>query len=316
MPRKPTRPPADDKPESGTPPPFSDARTTETEVVIAPQSAAPSRPLLTLLTGVNAGEVFTLERPQTVVGRSREAWVRIDAIGVSRRHARILRIGPTRFSIKDLGSTNGVFVNGERVETAELHPGDQVQIGSDVVLRFNVVGGAEERLARQLFESSTRDALTGAYNRKYLLGRLDAEVAYSERHRTRLGLLMLDLDHFKNINDAHGHVAGDAVLRAVGLAVGRLLRVEDVFARFGGEEFAVIVRGVTAENVRRLAERIRKTIAAIRVPWEAAEIGVTVSVGVALFDECAADGGSGLIALADGRLYRAKDEGRDRVVYS
>jgi diguanylate cyclase (GGDEF)-like protein len=292
-----------------------DARTTETDVVIAPQSALPTRPVLTLLTGVNAGEVFTLERPQTVIGRAREARVRLDAVGVSRRHARIVRRPDGTFTIEDLGSTNGVYVNGERVEIADLTPGDQLQIGSDVVLRFSVVDHTQERLARQLYESSTKDVLTGAQNRKYFVGRLEAEVAYAERHHTRLGLLMFDLDHFKKINDAHGHIAGDAVLRAVGLAVARLLRAEDVFARYGGEEFAVLARGITAENVRRLAERIRKTVGNTRVAWSSGDVGdlsVTLSVGGALLDEC--KGGNALVALADARLYRAKSDGRNRIV--
>jgi diguanylate cyclase (GGDEF)-like protein len=314
MVRKRVRSSADEDHISATPSPASEARTTETEVVIAPQSLSPTRPLLTLLTGVNAGEIFTIERGVTVIGRSREAWVRIDAVGVSRRHAKLIRQGPTTFRVEDLGSTNGVYVNGERVETKELANGDQLQIGSEVVLRFSLVDAAQEQLARKLYESSTKDALTGAFNRKYLATRLDAEVAYAGRHHVRLGLLMLDLDHFKTVNDEHGHVAGDAVLRAIGQAVAQLLRMEDVFARYGGEEFVVLVRGITAENVRRLAERIRKAAEALRVPWEFGELRVTLSAGLGMLDECPGGTAAELVALADQRLYRAKNEGRNRIV--
>ncbi len=318
MPSKPPRPAAD-APASA---PSLVARTTEVEVVIAPPSLDPSRPVLTLLTGVNAGETFAIERPHTIIGRAREARVRVDTVGVSRRHARIVRASTGELSIEDLGSTNGVYVNGVRVKVAELTPGDQLQIGSDVLLRYTLVDAAQERLARQLFESSTRDALTGAYNRKYFVARLDAEVAYAARHRTRLAVLVLDLDHFKQVNDTHGHAAGDAVLRTVGLAVGRLLRTEDVFARYGGEEFAIIVRGVPAENVELLAERVRKRVADVRVTWSGGEGGVTpaslsvtLSIGGAMLDECPADGGgTALVALADARLYRAKGDGRNRIV--
>jgi diguanylate cyclase (GGDEF)-like protein len=294
---------------------MSDVRTTETEVVISPQSMVANRPVLTLLTGLNAGQIFPIERTHTVIGRSREAWVYIDAAGISRRHARIVRDGTT-FTIEDLQSTNGVFVNGLRVTVASLQTGDQVQIGSDVVLRFSVMDAKQEDLARQLYESSTRDALTGAYNRKYFTGRLDAEVAYAERHRARLGLLVFDLDHFKIINDTHGHVAGDAILRNVGLTIARLLRTEDVFARYGGEEFALLVRGVAPDNAQRLAERVRKTVADSRVSWESGVLSVTVSVGVASLDERARDGSKGLFALADERLYKAKANGRNCVVSS
>jgi two-component system cell cycle response regulator len=314
MTRKRQPPSGEAKPDDPGEPPYSEARTTETQVVVAPPSMTPDRPVLTLLSGVNAGQMFAVERQESVIGRAREAWVCIDAVGISRRHARVVRTAPAAFAVEDLGSTNGVFVNGVRVQRADLTPGDQVQIGSEVILRFGMIDAAEETLARQLFESSTRDALTGAYNRKYFTGRLDAEVAHAARYQVKLGLLLLDLDHFKKINDTNGHVAGDAVLRNVGLVVARLLRAEDVFARHGGEEFAVIARAIPRENLVRLAERIRKTVAASRVSWEAGELRVTLSVGVALFDERPAGGSTGLIELADGRLYRAKANGRNCVV--
>jgi diguanylate cyclase (GGDEF)-like protein len=291
-----------------------EARTTETQVVIAPPSVSPGRPLLTLLSGVNAGEIFSLDQVETVIGRAREAGVRIDALGISRSHARILRLGQGAYSIEDMGSTNGVYVNGVEVKRADLTPGDQLQIGSDVILRFNVVDAAEEKLARQLFESSTRDALTGAWSRKYFLNRLQAEVAYAERHHGQLGLVLFDLDHFKLVNDSYGHAAGDAVLRDVGLRVAGLLREEDVFARYGGEEFAILIRGVTGDSAVRLADRVRKTVGASSVPWQTGELRVTLSAGVALFDDQSRGGVNGLIDLADRRLYAAKAGGRNCVV--
>jgi len=311
MPRKRTPSAAPASEDSSSP--FSESRTTETEIVIAPRSIAPNRPILTLLTGVDAGQIFAIDRAQAVVGRAREAWVRLDSVGISRKHARITRGPVGELTIEDLGSTNGVYVNGERVESATLRPGDQVQIGSDAILRFSMVDGAQEELARKLYESSTRDALTGAYNRKYFSGRLDSEVAYAERHKVRLALLIFDLDHFKKVNDTYGHTAGDAVLRCVGTAVDRLLRTEDVFARYGGEEFAILVRAIAPENVRRLAERVRKTVADVKISWDTSAIQVTVSIGAAFLDECAG-GGPDLVAMADARLYRAKHAGRNCVV--
>jgi two-component system cell cycle response regulator len=297
--------------------PYSEARTTETEVIVAPPSAIPSRPVLTLLSGVNAGQVFSIERNDTIIGRARDAWVRLDDVGISRHHARVSRISATTFTVEDTGSTNGVYVNGHRVERVELAAGDQVQIGSEVLLRFSLVDMAEETLARQLFESSTRDALTGAFNRKYFMGRLASEVAYAERHKTRLALLLFDLDLFKKVNDAHGHIAGDAVLRHVGMVVARLLRAEDVFARYGGEEFTVLVRGIGRENVLRLAQRIRRTVAESRLPGELRGIKVTLSIGMAVLDESPAStkgGAVGLLGQADARMSVAKERGRNCVV--
>ncbi len=292
-----------------------EARTTETEVVVAAAEGREGRAVLTLLSGVNAGELFALDRRETVIGRAREAAIRIDSLGLSRRHARVVRAGDA-YQIEDLGSTNGVFVNGEPVRRGDLAAGDQVQIGSDIILRFSVVDAGEEALARQLFESSTRDALTGAWSRKYVLARLDAEVAYAERHKVPLAVVMFDLDRFKVINDTHGHAAGDAVLRSVGLVVGGLLRTEDVFARFGGEEFIILLRGSSRENAVRLAEHVKHAVARSRVSWKTGELHVTVSAGVAVFEGGSRGGAGVLLELADRRLYLAKEAGRNTVAAS
>ena len=110
-----------------------------------------------------------------------------------------------------------------------------------------------------------RDALTRAHNRRYLVERLGSEIAYARRHVTHLALIMFDLDHFKRVNDTHGHLAGDEVLREVAALVSRLIRAEDVFARFGGEEFVVLVRGIEHDNATRFAERMRSAVERLEV---------------------------------------------------
>jgi diguanylate cyclase (GGDEF)-like protein len=146
------------------------------------------------------------------------------------------------------------------------------------------------------------------------MGRIAAEVAHARRHATELGLLMFDIDEFKRTNDTHGHLVGDAVLRAVADRVTALIRLEDVFARFGGEEFVVLIRATGARDAVRLAERVRASMEAMTVRAEGAEVCVTISVGIASLAELPPDAaGKDLIALADMRLYRAKQEGRNRV---
>jgi diguanylate cyclase (GGDEF)-like protein len=213
-------------------------------------------------------------------------------------------------------STNGTYVGGHKVtEATELHAGDTIQLGPNVALGFSLIDEKGEQLAKRLYEGSTRDPLTQVYNRRYFAERLAGEVAYANRHKTRLGVCILDLDHFKRVNDEHGHMAGDEVLKKIAAYVNRLIRVEDVFARYGGEEFVVIVRGIEHENVARFGERIRKNVERIRVAWEGKEIKLTVSVGVASLDECGDVGTlEALLLLADERLYQAKNEGRNRVV--
>jgi two-component system cell cycle response regulator len=269
---------------------------------------------LTLLTGPSAGEVFTLGATETIIGRDEEAHLRPADAAISRRHARIVYLESGEYILEDLASTNGTFVGSEPVTRRTLRSGEQIQLGPNVLYRFALTDEAEERLQRQLFESSIRDPLTLAYNRKYLTERLAAEVAHAHRHGTKLALLMLDLDDFKATNDRHGHLAGDAVLRHVSEAVAGLIRLEDVFARYGGEEFVVLTRGDGVQNAAQLAERLRRRIADVTVPFETTVIAVTVSIGVAELDELTKEAGAtDLIERADGRLYRAKHLGRNRV---
>ncbi len=286
-----------------------------TERAIAlPRTAVRDRANLTLLTGPSAGEVHALVRDETVIGRDDESDLTVDDPAISRRHARLTRQPSGEYLLEDLESTNGTYVAGEAVVRRTLRTGEQIQLGPTVLFRFAVTDEAEERLQRQLFESSIRDPLTHAYNRKYLNERLAAEVAHARRHGTKLALLVLDLDDFKGVNDRHGHLAGDAVLRRVAEVVVGVIRIEDVFARFGGEEFVVLTRGDGVHNASQLGERLRRAIEEATVRFEGTPIPVTVSVGVADLDELAQPSGSqALIERADARLYRAKALGRNRV---
>lgn len=295
----------------------TDGRTTDTsiEVPSAPRpSGEKTRAIVRLVTGINAGQVFSIES-EAIAGRGREAQIRIDDSGVSRMHTKLVKLPSGNLRVEDLGSTNGTFVRGERVASGEIASGDVVQIGTNVTLSFLLVDEAEERLQKQLYESSTRDPLTGAYNRKYLMQRLASEVAYATRHKSRLDVMLFDLDHFKKVNDTHGHLAGDEVLRTVTAAVTRMIRVEDVFARYGGEEFVIVVRGIEDANVKMFAERVRRSVERLAIRFGEALITPTVSVGVSALHECGDVGTSeGLLLLADERLYRAKQTGRNRVV--
>jgi diguanylate cyclase (GGDEF)-like protein len=273
------------------------------------------RVTLTVLAGISAGQVYALDATEHVIGRGTEADIWIDDAGVSRRHARITCRSDGRYLLEDLGSTNGTFVGAQRIETTEIRPGDRIQIGPHVSFRFQITDDAEEELQRRLYESSTRDALTRVYNRKYFNERLMAEVAYSRRHKVKLAVLMLDLDDFKATNDTYGHLAGDMVLRLVSSQMQRLIRVEDLLARYGGEEFVILMRTTGKTEAVRLADRIREAISQLEIPVGSnRSIRGTVSIGVAALPDVAPEGGTNeLIALADARLYRAKAEGKNRV---
>jgi two-component system cell cycle response regulator len=290
--------------------------TTETAIAlpVAPPRQA-TRAVLTVVGGASAGRVHTLRDTETILGRGKEAHVRLDDIGVSRAHARVVRTEDGRWLIEDLRSTNGTFVGGRRIERIDLKSGDRIHVGPGVVLSFAVLDAQAERLTAQLYESSIRDALTRAHNRRYLVERLAGEIAYARRHGTRLSLVLFDIDHFKRINDTHGHLAGDDVLRETAALVQRMIRAEDVLARFGGEEFVVLVRGIEHDNVGRLAERLRAAVERLEVASVDQVLRVTISVGYASLDELpeAQRTGDGLLRRADERLYRAKSGGRNRV---
>jgi two-component system cell cycle response regulator len=273
------------------------------------------RGTLTVIAGPSAGATLTLENGETILGRDPSCAVMVDDPSVSRRHARITRDERAHHFVEDLGSTNGTFVSGRRVRRAALCTGDRLQLGRDTIYRFAVVDREEEEFQRRLYEASMRDTLTELPNRRTLLERLAGEVAHAERTGGELGVLMIDIDHFKSINDKHGHLAGDDVLRAISHAGAEALRAGDVFARYGGEEFVVLARDADKGEATTLAERLRACIAGAQVEIGRVAVQVTVSIGVAVLSECErGEDGHPLLARADARLYRAKLSGRNRTV--
>jgi diguanylate cyclase (GGDEF)-like protein len=288
-----------------------DAPSTQSKIAAPVSIAGGERALLVMLSGLNAGQVFALDRDETVIGRSRSADIRVDDGGVSRKNTRIVRSG-AGFFVEDLGSRNGTFKNGERIHRSQLSSGDRVHIGPTLAMRFSVVDQAEEELARQLYEASTRDTLTHAYNRRYFVQRLASEVAFAQRHHTKVAVIILDVDHFKRVNDTWGHRAGDEVLKTITMAMQGAIRTEDVFARYGGEEFAVLVRGIDHRRAAAFAERLRQTVSRIEISLAETALRVTVSAGVASLDP-ETKTGEDLMLMADERLYLAKSGGRNAV---
>jgi len=271
-----------------------------------------TRPYLIILAGSAMGSMHLIDRDVSVIGRSEKADVRIIDDGISREHSRIVRKDGKMF-VEDLASTNGTFCNGSRVTSHSLAEGDKIMIGSGTILKFTYHDQIDEIFQRQLTESALRDPLTGTYNKRFFSDRVANEFAYAERHRAPLALLFLDIDMFKSINDTHGHAGGDVVLREVATLMTRSLRNEDVIARFGGEEFAIIGRGIDGVKARALAQRICKAIANHRVEVNGAVVPVTVSIGVACLPDPRIRNANELVVAADEAMYDAKRAGRNRV---
>jgi two-component system, cell cycle response regulator len=274
---------------------------------------ARTRPVLTILTGSAAGFLHKVSKGAAVIGRATNAEVRVDDDGISRTHAR-LRAETDRAWVEDMGSRNGTFVNGIRITTpTELREGDKIQVGRGTVIRFGFQDDLDESFHENLLSSALRDSLTKLFNKRYFLDRLDAELKFAQRHRTAVSLLLLDLDHFKKVNDTLGHLAGDAVLAAVAAALSNAVRNEDVVARYGGEELAIILRAISFEAAIGTADRLRKLVEGAAIPFDGKDLRVTVSIGVAEYPSTPAKQIDELIEAADKALYRAKNAGRNRV---
>jgi diguanylate cyclase (GGDEF)-like protein len=281
---------------------------------VAPSAATErDRAYLIVLAGGNVGEMYKISGGEAVIGRGRRADVPLVDDGVSRMHARI-RIDGDKLYLDDLGSRNGTFRNGVKVDRATpLADGDKIQVGRTTILKFTYHDHLDETFQQRMYDSALRDGLTRTFNKRYFTDRLDSEFRFAQRHGTTLSLLILDLDHFKRLNDQHGHIAGDHVLQQFAAAVQLNVRNEDVFARYGGEEFAIISRAIGLDEAMQFAERLRKIVEALEIDFEGVTLRVTTSVGVGALPENRCEQASDLVSAADQALYEAKKHGRNRV---
>jgi len=241
--------------------------------------------LLIVMTGNDVGRIFNLQpsAAPTIIGREDGSSIQIMDGEISRRHASLrYDASDDSFWLSDLDSRNGTTVNGSACEgEVRLAAGDKIGLGSQTVLRVSHSEEPESHYARKMYQAVLRDGMTGAYNRRYLDERLTSELAFANRHGQPLSLLLIDLDHFKRINDNHGHQAGDAVLRQLVQLLHRHVRREDVLFRYGGEEFVVLCRQTSNAEATVLAERLRQIVERHQLSHENVVIPVTISIGVA-----------------------------------
>ena len=258
------------------------------------------------------GVHLPLARAEVILGRDAGCDLVLDADDVSRRHARVQADGRGH-ELEDLGSTNGSFVGDERVSSRSLLPGDLIRLGS-VVLKYLAGDDVEALYHSELKRLAQEDPLTGIAHKGTFQDALAREVARAHRHGSALSVAILDVDHFKAVNDRYGHLAGDHVLRELPLLVRPLVRAEQLLARVGGEELALLLPDVTLEKAALFAEKVRHFVEAHAFLFQGERIAVTVSIGVAalLPDDC---DGDALLARADARLYQAKRDGRNRVSF-
>jgi diguanylate cyclase (GGDEF)-like protein len=245
-------------------------------------SAPPARlrPYLLVMSGPQIGAMFVLERGrEQLLGRGDGADIQLRDGGVSRRHATIFA-GAEGARLRDLGSQNGTWVDGVRVSDCRLQDGQRVQVGMHTTLKYCLSDELEIEYQRRLAEGSLHEPLTGLYGNRHFRHRLAGELAAVQRHGRPISLLLLDVDDFRRVNEAHGHAAGDEALKMIAHVMQGAVRREDVLARLGDEDFAVLARETTLAGGRALGERMRKAVERSRLSYQGIELALTVSVGV------------------------------------
>jgi two-component system, cell cycle response regulator len=260
------------------------------------------------------GQRYLLDRPQITIGRGLDNDIVLPSDSVSRQHLRIERRDNALYAV-DLASTNGSYVNDSLspVKEHRLMRGDLIKVG-DNILKYLSGSDVEAQYHEIIFSMTITDGLTNLSNRKQLDALLAEEITRSQRHSRPLSLLMLDVDHFKKINDSYGHLAGDMVLRSLAGLLQRRMRPTDKLGRYGGEEFCAILAETNLQNATAIANELRELIANHPFVADKHEFKATVSIGASTL--LPGMKGDDLYARADEMLYQAKRSGRNCVMAS
>jgi len=285
--------------------------------VRAPEPAGDRRmPAIILYDGDEIGGLHSLTKDETLIGRTAGVDIVIPESRVSRHHAVIRRAAPDsdEFEVVDLGSTNGTFVDGQKVERLALKPGSKVAIGGRI-LKFEMVDTTDVAYQSRIVQMIHLDELTGLLTKRSLFRALEAELIRTERYQHPVSVLMMDLDHFKQVNDTHGHLVGSHCLSEVGALIRETTRVTDVNGRYGGEEFVSFLPETDTAAALLVADRIREALASRTFQYGGTAYQIRISIGIATYP---ADGATveALVHAADTALYRAKALGRNRCVIS
>jgi len=286
------------------------SRTLVTAINHLKEKPSDKQACLVVIYGAELGKKYNLEKPTIGVGRSSKSGIQIDQESVSRNHAKVVNTGKT-IILRDLGSTNGTYVNDELVDEHILTDGDFIKIGR-TIFKFLSGSNIENSYHEEIYRLTTIDGLTQIFNKRYFLETLDRETGRAIRYRRALSLILFDIDHFKNINDSHGHLAGDSVLKQLAEVVRSRIRREDTLARYGGEEFAIVLPEVEQKHAFLTAEKLRKLVEKTAFKFEDTKIAVTISLGVEQLGEDIREP-SAFIKKADEKLYQAKTQGRNQV---
>ncbi len=271
--------------------------------------------VLLVMTGPSTGQTIYLEtKDHWVIGRGTGCDIVLQENSVSRQHCDVIFDPKGHWLVKDLKSSNGTRVNGQKISKHVLESGDKIQLGSSIIVKFVLQDELEAAFQKELYESATRDSLTGLCSKRFLMEQLDVEFNFHRRTKKPLSVIMCDIDFFKKINDTHGHPGGDQVLKELGQLILQILRKGDLAGRYGGEEIIFLLRETPLSGALVFAERVRKLVESHPFVYEGKKISVTVSMGMATVLQDNYSSPDLLIKAADDFLYKAKQAGRNRVV--
>jgi diguanylate cyclase (GGDEF)-like protein len=279
------------------------------------------RPALVFLSGELIAVPIPLEREEVILGRALAADVRVNDTKVSRKHAKITchedpDTGLTEYVLTDLGARNGTCLNGRKIKSEILRNGDKIALGEHI-LRFELLDEIDREYQRQIHRLISHDDLTGLLSSRSFFSELRREASRAKAESRPFCVLMMDLDHFKDVNDTYGHLTGSRTLEELAECIIRNMRSGDAAARFGGEEFAAFLLDAELPQAMIAAERIRAEVE--RFEFSIVKRGladkkhrITISIGISSFPDDSNDPIE-LVEMADSALYRAKHEGRNRV---
>ena len=274
-----------------------------------PHETGEFKPRLIVVSGMMLGLQIELGSDPVTIGRASECALSLQHPSVSRHHCEISRDGD-RYFIEDLGSTNRTYLNGKPVRREELHDGDQISVGNNAI-KFFTGHSLEAKYHDELIDLAIYDSLTGFYNRRHFHTLLDEEIERA-KGAVPVSVLMMDLDHFKNINDRFGHLVGDQVLTSAAQIMRANAPADAPFGRLGGEEFALALPGQNLDEAVAIAEKLRNAIASKPIETRDQKLPITISIGVAQAGARLKKAAE-LLNSADDRLYRAKQAGRNCV---
>lgn len=274
--------------------------------------AVPRLPYLVILTGAHEGKVIKLPRVGNfTIGRAETCDLVLDDDGISRTHARV-SVGTSGVFVEDLDSRNGTFIGPQNIKRQRLLGDEIIRVGSRTVFKFSLMDGVEEDYLKRLLSAALKDPLTSLYNRRHFDERLATACAAATRHGEVFSLVVIDIDNFKHVNDTYGHAVGDVALKTVADIMTLGARREDEAFRYGGEEFAILMRSTPAKGALEVSERRRKSVEDVLIQYDGVTLKVTASFGVAEYR--AGDTELSMFERADKALYEAKHSGKNRVV--